>query len=163
MRYEPTFFQRGWKANYTLMGTPSNELDDAWDDILQHYYSEVPHQFMEALGRLDEGIRLDNGNYIATYGVMHQIHCLKRIHHAFYPDYYYTEWTEKEKSAERKHTYESPLTMRWLDDTPEPNGNPVIAHECVNWDLLMDEFTRKRVDPSVFVHPKFGKPWQGNA
>lgn len=78
---------------------------------------------------------------------------------------------------------ESPLTMRWLDDTPEPNGNPAIAHECVNWDLLMDEFTRKRVDPSVFVHPKFGKsnnpmhlfialarskeilgkPWQGNA
>lgn len=33
---------------------------------------------MEGLGRLDEGIQLDNGNYIATYGVMHQIHCLVR-------------------------------------------------------------------------------------
>lgn len=35
MQYEATKFQRGWKANYTLMGQPSPELDDAWDDILQ--------------------------------------------------------------------------------------------------------------------------------
>lgn len=41
MRYEPTFFQRGWKANYTLMGTPSTELDDAWDDILQRKWRSL--------------------------------------------------------------------------------------------------------------------------
>lgn len=33
--YEPVFFERGWSANYTLMGPPSPELDAAWDDILQ--------------------------------------------------------------------------------------------------------------------------------
>lgn len=52
---------------------------------------------------------------------------------------------------------ESPLTMRWLDDVPKPNGNSDIAHECVNWDLLMEEFARIYVPPSVFVHPKFGE------
>lgn len=35
MQYEATKFQRGWKANYTLMGQPSPELDAAWEDILQ--------------------------------------------------------------------------------------------------------------------------------
>lgn len=52
---------------------------------------------------------------------------------------------------------EAPLTMRWLDDTPKPNGNPDIAHECTNWNLLFKELTRISVNPSVFVHPKFGK------
>lgn len=40
------------------------------------YYTEVPYEFMARLGRLDEGIVLENGNYIATYSVMHQLHCL---------------------------------------------------------------------------------------
>lgn len=47
--------------------------------------------------------------------------------------------------------------MRWLDDTPKPNGDPEIAHECVDWDLLMKELRSKHVDASVFVHPKFGE------
>lgn len=37
------------------------------------------------LGRLDEGIGLENGNYIAVYGVMHQLHCLVGIDFPFNP------------------------------------------------------------------------------
>lgn len=35
IRYEPTFFQRGWSTKYTLMGPPNPEIDGAWEDLMQ--------------------------------------------------------------------------------------------------------------------------------
>lgn len=35
------------------------------------FYAEVPYEYMEKLGRLDEGIQLENGNFVATYSVIH--------------------------------------------------------------------------------------------
>jgi len=55
---------------------------------------------------------------------------------------------------------ETPLTLRWLDNTPLPTGNRSIAHECVNWDRITQGLEKFKVDPfepGVFVHPKFGE------
>lgn len=54
---------------------------------------------------------------------------------------------------------ETPLTLRWLDNTPLPTGNRSIEHECVNWDRITEGLEKYKVDPfvpGVFVHPKFG-------
>ncbi len=53
-----------------------------------------------------------------------------------------------------------PETLRWVEESKFPLGNRTSPHECVNWDTVMGEMKRKRVDPfkpGVLVHPKFGK------
>jgi hypothetical protein len=55
---------------------------------------------------------------------------------------------------------ETPLTLRWLENSMLPTGNRTIAHECVKWPRLLEGMERYRVDPfvkGVFIHPKFGK------
>jgi hypothetical protein len=54
---------------------------------------------------------------------------------------------------------ETPLTMIWFDNSILPGGNRTVAHECVNWDRLLEGMDEIKVDPfepGVLVHPKFG-------
>lgn len=58
------------------------------------------------------------------------------------------------------HADTAPYTTRWYQKDPRPTGNSDILHECVNWDMLKDEFKRKHVnpwEPGLLVHPVFGK------
>lgn len=54
---------------------------------------------------------------------------------------------------------ETPLTMFWFNASILPGGNRTIAHECVNWDRLLEGMEKIKVDPfepGLLVHPKFG-------
>jgi hypothetical protein len=54
---------------------------------------------------------------------------------------------------------ETPLTMIWFDNSILPGGNRTIAHECVNWDKLLEGMDEIKVDPfepGLLMHPKFG-------
>jgi hypothetical protein len=42
---------------------------------------------------------------------------------------------------------ETPLTMFLFNESILPGGNRSIAHECVNWDLLMEGMEKVKVDP----------------
>lgn len=43
---------------------------------MQYFYAEIPVEYMEKLGRTKDGIQLPNGNYLANYAFIHQLHCL---------------------------------------------------------------------------------------
>jgi hypothetical protein len=77
VEYEPTYFKMTETSkDYGLVGQPSEELDRKWSNIMQYFYAEIPKEYMEKLGRTQEGIRLPNGNYLANYAFIHQLHCL---------------------------------------------------------------------------------------
>lgn len=77
IKYEPTFFKHTEMAKDTmLVGEPSPELERNWHAIMQYFYAEVPKEYMHKLGREKEGIRMANGNYLANYAFIHQLHCL---------------------------------------------------------------------------------------
>lgn len=77
IHYEPTFFaMTETSKDYGLVGQPSEELDKNWSNIMQYFYAEIPKEYMQKLGREKEGIRLPNGNYLANYAFIHQLHCL---------------------------------------------------------------------------------------
>lgn len=65
--------------DYELMGYPSEELDTAWADLMQDFYTEVPYSYVENVRRLDEGIPSEGGGFLAIYSFMHQLHCLVRL------------------------------------------------------------------------------------
>lgn len=54
---------------------------------------------------------------------------------------------------------ETPLTMYWFDESILPGGNRTIAHECVNWERLLEGMEKNKIDPftpGLLVHPKYG-------
>jgi hypothetical protein len=85
VEYEPTYFKMTETSkDYGLVGQPSEELDKKWSNIMQYFYAEIPKEYMEKLGRTQEGIRLPNGNYLANYAFIHQLHCLVWIYTPFF-------------------------------------------------------------------------------
>ena len=62
--------------DYKLVGQPSDELDQRWSNLMQYFYAQVPASYMKKLGREKTGIRLKNGNYLANYAWVHQLHCI---------------------------------------------------------------------------------------
>ncbi|KAF1934898.1 hypothetical protein EJ02DRAFT_439586 [Clathrospora elynae] len=179
IRYEPTTFASTESSSShdhstTLVGHPSDEGDARWSKLMEYFFTSVPYEYMAKLERLDQGVQLPNGDYVANYAFMHQLHCVKRIYQGYFPERYFPNMTEEERGLQLEHNLhclemliegikckadETPLTLRWLDNTPLPTGNRSIAHECVNWDLITQGLEKGRVDPfvaGVFVHPKFG-------
>ncbi|PVH95181.1 hypothetical protein DM02DRAFT_691275 [Periconia macrospinosa] len=145
--------------DYELMGFPSAELDTAWENLMGDFFTEVPYSYVAKVGRLDEGIPTASGGFLATYSFMHQLHCLKRVHHSYWPERYYPNTTEQDKANLLEHNHPVPETLRWVEQSRFPLGNRTSPHECVNWDALMSEMKKHRVDPfkpGVLVHPKFG-------
>jgi len=175
IEYEPKIFKMTETSkDYQLVGQPSDELDARWSNLMQYFYAQVPASYMKKLGREKEGIQLENGNYLGNFAWVHQLHCIKRLHQAHFPDRYYPNMTEFEKELQQEHSLhclqmlveaimckadETPLTMIWFDNSILPGGNRTIAHECVNWDRLIEGMEEIKVDPfepGVLVHPKFG-------
>lgn len=62
-----------------LVGKPSDELDASWSSIMQYFYAEVPKEYIQSLDRERDSIRLPNGNYLANYAFIHQLHCLVSV------------------------------------------------------------------------------------
>ncbi|KAH7323277.1 hypothetical protein B0I35DRAFT_510442 [Stachybotrys elegans] len=125
-------------------GKPTPELDSRWEDLLKYQWLQVPQADMERLGRVEEGIKLPGGGYFGTLAVFHDLHCLRRVHHAFHRDHYFPNMTEDEKELDSRHAAHcldslrqsvqcagdvSLLTMRWGVNTREPLGNFTSPHE----------------------------------
>ncbi|RWA08555.1 hypothetical protein EKO27_g6555 [Xylaria grammica] len=175
IKYEPTYFgHTETSKDYKLVGKPSDELDKNWSSIMQYFYAEVPKEFIQSLDRERDSIPLPNGNYLANYAFIHQLHCLKRLHQSYFPEHYWPDMTEEEKELQLEHSLhclqmlvevvmckadETPLTMIWFDESILPGGNRTIAHECKNWDTLIEGMEEVKVDPftpGLLIHPKYG-------
>ncbi|KAF7193029.1 hypothetical protein HII31_05590 [Pseudocercospora fuligena] len=176
IKYQSEIFpQRHWSNEYPLVGHPSDELDARWSEIMSNFYTEVPYKYMERMGRLDEGIQLENGNFVATYSVIHILHCVKRLHQSYFPSRYFPNMTKEEDDLQLEHNLHClqmvvqaimcqadivPITAVWMNNQPLPSGNRHVEHECVNWELMIEGMREKRIDPfelpEIFVHPIFG-------
>lgn len=58
---------------------------------------------MHRLGREAEGVHFPDGGYFGMLTVHHNLHCLMRIHHHSYLDYYFPDMTDEEKRLEARH------------------------------------------------------------
>lgn len=43
---------------------------------MQYFYAEVPKEYIQSLDRERDSIILPNGNYLANYAFIYQLHCL---------------------------------------------------------------------------------------
>ncbi|CAG8972143.1 hypothetical protein HYALB_00009691 [Hymenoscyphus albidus] len=141
-------------------GDPSPELDLAWHNLFEDNNVKVDKNDLDLAGL--KSVQLANGGYIAQLNVFHELHCLKKIRHWIFKDYYvlpknYTEAELKEWPAHINHCIDmlresimclgdtSLVTFTWIGDgkhrTPTPWDRS--SHKCVKWDSLT-RWTKER-------------------
>lgn len=70
-------------------GPPSDEIDAAWDGLLEAMNIHATKAEFELQGEnFTDMVQLANGDYLGIIGVWHQIHCLDIMRRAFHLDYY---------------------------------------------------------------------------
>ncbi|KAI1148472.1 hypothetical protein F4825DRAFT_433881 [Nemania diffusa] len=145
---------------------PGPESNAAWHSLLQGTIVKVTAEELAQAGL--ESLALKDGTgYLATLGVYHELHCIKRLRMWFYQDVYYSNLTEAAYAETRAHTEHcldfvrqsavchgdvSLAPYRWLQDheghvigpTMEPGG----IHKCVRWDSLSGWAEHRMVDIS---------------
>ncbi|KAI1088570.1 hypothetical protein F5B19DRAFT_485828 [Rostrohypoxylon terebratum] len=73
-----------------FMGYPRPELDKAWHDLLNGTAIRISEEEVLLINATNV-VRLKEGGYIGGLGVMHSLHCLKRIKQYLHPEYYYSQ------------------------------------------------------------------------
>ncbi|KAI0505384.1 hypothetical protein F5B22DRAFT_628018 [Xylaria bambusicola] len=155
-------------------GKPSEEVDQAWHDLLNDENILLEPEYIRHYNREDSSVEVpEHGHYLGTLNVYHELHCLKRIRQYMYMDYYFPSISEHQKEINRLHNEHcidflrqsamchgdiGLITYSWHADQLMPIAN-ATSHQCVDWNKL-SHFTRSRsVDmmrPNWLRHPTKG-------
>ncbi|KAH7884211.1 hypothetical protein F5I97DRAFT_1813616, partial [Phlebopus sp. FC_14] len=67
---------------------PSPALDEAWEALYQRGIMQVPKPQADLFTNKTARIPDNEDNYIFSFDVFHQLHCLNMIRQALHPEYY---------------------------------------------------------------------------
>ncbi|KAI9843959.1 MAG: hypothetical protein M1837_006000 [Sclerophora amabilis] len=100
-------------------------------------------------GDPNNSIRLAEGGYLASLGVYHELHCIKKIRWLINFDHYYPNGTQEDQETLREHADHclealrtssmcradiSLITFRWEGEAAEHQSYSM--RQCVDWDIL---------------------------
>ncbi|OPB40731.1 hypothetical protein A0O28_0008110 [Trichoderma guizhouense] len=166
------------KANQ-FNGPPRQDLEDAWDSLMQHQNIRVHQDELGDFADDDSVVQLSDGSgyYYSTVAVFHGLHCIQRLHNSIYPEVYYPGLSEEEAFTLRRHTEHcldwlreyvqcnadtSLIPIQWSADSPGPIATDTGKHQCVVWEPIYDWMASRAFNPSqpgLLVHPIFGDPY----
>ncbi|KUJ21331.1 uncharacterized protein LY89DRAFT_639313 [Mollisia scopiformis] len=134
--------------------------------MIRASYDEMAH----AGERPEDSIELLDGGYLASLGVYHDLHCLRRIRFFLYRDHFYPNMTAEQEHGEASHvehcleslrtstmcTGDTGLwTFEWHPHVAKAQAKTAAQRSCVDWGAL-DEWTRGR---AVGFNPRLkGRP-----
>lgn len=173
-------------AGNPFAGKPRLELDQAWHGLFEknnirvtkddlEFYNVtslpiIPRSSSSSSQNVDSQI---HDEWVGQLGVFHELHCLKRIRHWIYRDYYLENASQSvlvEESAHVDHCIEllreaiichaDPTLsgFRWIqnDGTYHLTVEAPGYHKCVNWERLRvwnDERAVDAFEPGVVAGP----------
>ncbi|KAJ2991336.1 hypothetical protein NUW58_g2547 [Xylaria curta] len=152
-------------------GPPSDEQDEAWDDLLRPVYFNAS---LEEVVKSEETVRDDmvavvEGGYLANLAVYHELHCVRQLRFWLYKDRYYPDLTDAGDKYQRNHLDHCLETLRlsimcnantalytfyWEDATDlQPSTKSNSRSVCVKWEPLEKWAYNRKISTS----PKFNK------
>ncbi|KAI1103697.1 hypothetical protein F4804DRAFT_309321 [Jackrogersella minutella] len=144
---------------------PSDELDDAWDDLLHAINIRVSSDEMGLLGiNATNMVQVNGGDYIGSVGVYHHLHCLNNLRMVVHWDYYEPKYAGSPyfdhlgkahsdhcinalRQAVMCHANSAITTFEWVDEETPLDGKEQRLQAqttCAKWDSL-DNWARQRV------------------
>ncbi|KAI9155098.1 D-amino-acid oxidase [Paramyrothecium foliicola] len=166
----------GTDAN-VYKGPPSPALDAAWNELVLYSNLRIKAEDLRKINRTS--VRLSDANgqltdyYWSGLNVHHQIHCLKLMRQALYPDYYFKNNVKLQRHLQDHldHCIDNiRMTLMckadislgsydWVDNNRRPLTNFRSEHSCYNWDMV-NNWARDRhfdiYDNVTLVHPFLG-------
>ncbi|TVY36281.1 Cyclochlorotine biosynthesis protein [Lachnellula subtilissima] len=143
----------------TYWGTPTVEQTKSWERLLEPVMMRASYEEMALAGEdPDNSIKLLDGGYLASLGVYHDLHCLRRIRFFLYADHFYPDMTEKQRVNEQRHVEHCLEALRvstmctgstglwsfeWQPNVTKAHAKTDAQRSCVDWDAL-DNWTRER-------------------
>ncbi|KAI1262686.1 hypothetical protein F5Y18DRAFT_396998 [Xylariaceae sp. FL1019] len=147
-------------------GSPREELDEAWHELLQNDNIRVPRDYLEER-HLNSVYTRDGSEGIASLSVYHSLHCLKKVKKMLFKEYYHSDKSDEAMAREEKHVDHcveyireslmckpdlSMVTFRWINNTAQhddktafyPTNFDADMHFCANWEHL-DSWASERV------------------
>ncbi|MCJ1350915.1 MAG: hypothetical protein MMC33_000897 [Icmadophila ericetorum] len=155
-------------------GPPTPELEEEWDNLIHYQNIRLSKEELGERGQEDGLIALPDGGYWATLTVYHSLHCVKRVHHLMYADYYYPNLTQREINLLKQHgehcldTFRqniqcaadtTVIPLKWGVSQRMPLGQDTGKHQCANWERLdnwMKDRTFDPMKPGYLIHPTLG-------
>ncbi|KAI1411313.1 hypothetical protein F5Y13DRAFT_191588 [Hypoxylon sp. FL1857] len=153
LQYEHKLVDGLIKDNVFAM-PPNPESNAAWHKMLTGAVIKISAEEMSRVGQTSLAMK-DGSGYLATLGVYHELHCIKRLRMWFYRDYYYQNLTQDEYAETWAHTEHCLEFMRqsaichgdvtitpfrWLRDSQGQIVGPTMetgaVHKCAKWDIL---------------------------
>ncbi|KAF2743339.1 hypothetical protein M011DRAFT_480908 [Sporormia fimetaria CBS 119925] len=162
-----------WSKEHSIYGEePSKELDDAWTELVRPMLIQVSaSEVKDNSEEPDERLELEQGGYLASLGVFHELHCLRRLYWHMFEDHYFKNYTDEARAYERGHARHciealrrslmcqantSLYTFAW--DEHNTHAKQVLVsnaqRQCVKWDPV-HEWANSR---TVGYNPSFYKP-----
>jgi len=81
-----------WPENADYFGTPTEEIDAAWEKLIGRRYVAISEEEAIRAWGDKRHIYVDEtrGGYTAGLDVFHTLHCINALRMSFYPDYYHS-------------------------------------------------------------------------
>ncbi|KAI8627285.1 hypothetical protein F5Y19DRAFT_442345 [Xylariaceae sp. FL1651] len=149
-------------------GSPREEVDAAWHDLLQNDNIRVPKDYLDKRN-LSSIYTKDGREGIASLSVFHSLHCLKKVKRMLFKEYYHSDKSVEAMAREEKHVDHcveyireslmcqpdlSMVTFRWINNTAQhedkaafyPTNFDADMHTCANWQHLDNWAGERAVD-----------------
>jgi len=157
VEYEVQQFKAGLKAKSVWSEDPGAEVDKAWHNITETGYFGLPEEAWKSFNpHLEEGVKLPNGQYLATLDVYHKLHCLDILRRAVHFNYYHDKYpafinhTDATINEHLGHCIEilrinvmceadvTVMTYNWVENRPEPMPYFDTVHTCRKWERISE-------------------------
>ncbi|KAH8701530.1 hypothetical protein BGW36DRAFT_371068 [Talaromyces proteolyticus] len=150
-----------------FFGEPSFESDTAWNNLIRPRSFRV-HRDEAVRLNLTDSILVQPGEDFATeLGIIHNLHCLRRIRQMLNPEYYYPDASEEELEYNRHHNLHCLESIRtsmlcYPDINPHPyfwsgsKYHPVtvsgkVTRRCVDWEGLQPILEKRNFEPKELM------------
>ncbi|KAL7941843.1 tat pathway signal sequence [Trichoderma barbatum] len=182
VKWEKVVLDHSISIDNSFKGQPRPEQDAAWNSLVLYQKLVISNDKLDATG----AVQLNDGTdrVLFTLNVFHNLHCLNYIRKFIFRSGNYEDmFPELGRDGQLDHAGYcvdmirqsiicegdiSISTYDWKIDHLLPWPNFRVAHECVNWDNIVD-WARKHAAPnlrgSILMHPKYGPSYpivQGN-
>ncbi|KAF2842001.1 hypothetical protein M501DRAFT_998233 [Patellaria atrata CBS 101060] len=149
---------------------PSPEVDDAWNKLVSPIYFQATRDEIKLSNDdPDASVRLVDGGYFTSFGVYHELHCLRRLYWHLNEEHYFPNRTAHRRRVEVAHAAHclgvvlhnvmcTPNTALYtFGFNPETDKMPELKtsaqRQCIKWEPFHEWATSRSVgyDPAILA------------
>ncbi|KAI2627766.1 hypothetical protein GGR54DRAFT_590367 [Hypoxylon sp. NC1633] len=152
---------------------PSDELDAAWNDLIQAIDVRVSGDELDFLGiNVTNRVQVNGGDYLGSMGVYHHLHCLNNLRMVVHWDYYEPRFVDSPyrqhlktahsdhcinalRQAVMCHANTAMTTFEWVDEDNPLDGKEQrleTSSTCAKWESIDGWARQRRLVPGNFTY-----------